>query len=104
MDRETDQNVAVDSYLEPDHAGVTELESLESPLKIIGAGDLLEAGEDDGVGGAAALVQQLDAVHVVAADGAQVPREDPELRPIRGEHRPGSANHSSPGCPPPARS
>lgn len=62
--------------LEVDDGGVTELEgvegSVEGPALVLG-----QPGED-GVGGAAALVQQLDLLVVQAGLGDQVSREDVE--------------------------
>ena len=62
--------------LECHNAGVTELERLEWSLEVLAVGDLLQAGEDDGVGGAAAAIKQLDLVIVGWADGAQVLGKD----------------------------
>ena len=52
------------------------LKASKLPWRSPGVGEGLEAGEDDGVGGAAAGVQQVDAVLVIPADGLQVPGED----------------------------
>ena len=59
------------------NAGVTELESLEWPLEVLAARDLLQPREDDGVSGAPAAVQQLYLVIVGRADSTQVLGKDP---------------------------
>ena len=60
-----------------DDRRVTELERLEAPQQRSGLGVLLQPGED-GVGGAAAVVEQLDLLVLEAALGDEVAREDVE--------------------------
>ena len=66
--------------MEPDEAGVTELESLEAALEVPGARHLLQPWEDERVCGAALVIQQVYAVLIVATDGPQVASEDPKDR------------------------
>ena len=60
-----------------DDRRVTELERLEAPQQRSGLRVLLQPGED-GVGGAAAVVEQLDLLVLEAALGDEVAREDVE--------------------------
>ena len=60
-----------------DDRRVTELERLEAPQQRSGLGVLLQPGED-GVGGTAAVVEQLDLLVLEAALGDEVAREDVE--------------------------
>ena len=60
-----------------DDRRVTELERLEAPQQRPRLGVLLQSGED-GVGGAAAVVEQLDLLVLEAALGDEVAREDVE--------------------------
>ena len=67
----------LDVYLKVDDRRVTELERLEAPQQRSRLGVLLQPGED-GVGGAAAVVEQLDLLVLEAALGDEVAREDVE--------------------------
>ena len=76
MDRVALLYAELDVHLEPHDACVAELESLEAALEVSTVGKQLEAGKNDRVGGAAAGVQQLDLVLVVATDRLEVPGKD----------------------------
>ena len=67
----------LDVDLEVDDRRVAELERLESPQQRPRLGVLLQSGED-GVGGTAAVVEQLDLLVLEAALGDEVAREDVE--------------------------
>ena len=76
MDRVALLHTELDIHLETHNARVTELESLKAALEVPTVGKQLETWENDWVSGAAARVQQLDLVLVVATDRLEVPGKD----------------------------
>ena len=79
---QSELSIYLNADLEPHHAGLWELEGLECSLEVLRPVKLCESWEDQGIRGAASLVQKLDAVHIVAADGPEVPGKNPEQRPL----------------------
>ena len=71
----------LDTHLEPHHTRLTELEGFKRTLQTLGAVHPLQTGEDDGLRGAASLVQQLNALLAlltVSPQSSQVPGKHPK--------------------------